>query len=369
MPESTAVLFNANDPQLPQAHLFLESLRDENRGAYGGDIWVLSTGLSPAGRRYVEQMNLKLLEDPLDYLRRWPGREVAQEFVLAGKPKKSPPAKAQSPPSFFTRCRSLLRRVFEGLDQTFWKKLSAKTDAAEEAGPTAAELEECYLEFRNKRCSKLIVLKFLEDHGDDYQRVIFCDTDVLAQGPLRQVVDQVVEDRLYYRHEENPILPGTPLWKKNFAYKTVMGAQGNGLDLGGHEINIGFLAAAPSVMWKLWNAQKELYLAEEHVGLISRGWHEQDFFRLLRAKRPEEFALFREGTVVHTCNGGLQCIKQVRPMMFQYADSGLQPAMVHFAGGTWAEFKPLSATYNMDFNAFLAYYAGSAARPARARAA
>lgn len=350
MTNKTAIVFNANDPQIPQAHLFIESLRDPARGDYGGDIWIVSTGLSSEAKSYAEIMGLNYIEDSMDFLWEWPGWHPAAEYTFSQKPQVKP----QLMPANTSSClKYLAKRFFLFL----WKqKQPAKEEilcADEEA------LKEYFCEFRNKRLSKLLFLNFLEQHGKDYEKIILCDTDILAQSPVKGVFDQLVDDRLYYWREDCPILPGTSLWRKNQAYKKLLRDRNRNVDLGGHEINIGFLAGMPQCLQKVLSMQKELELAEEHIELISHRWHEQDYFRLLRGLHPGWFTLFKEGTVVHLCNGGEKLIKEIKPLEFRYIISGTKPTIVHFTSASWAQFDSINKTYRMKPEDFFSYYVDS----------
>lgn len=384
MSKKTAVIFNANDPQMPQAHLFVESLRDPLRGNYDGDVWIVSTHLSTDAKKYIKKMNFQYIEDPMDFLWDWPGRHVAAEYTRSTKPKqllKSFKEKAKLMEEEINRIREETNRAREEANRAreeairaqgnikiieekvismfeIVQDLEEKVRNAEKENVHAQEeaLKGYFYEFRNKRLSKLLVLKFLELHGAKYEKIIVCDTDILVQSPVKEVFDQVVDDRLYYWIEENQILPGTYLWHKNLGYKKLMTDKSQHINFGRHEINIGFLAGRPHFVQKVWSIQKELMLAEEHIKLITYGWHEQDYFRLLRGLHPDWFALFREGTVVQLCNGGGMLIKEERPLEFKFVTSNNKPIIVHFAGGTWSPFDSINKTYRLKAEDFFSYY-------------
>ena len=102
--------------------------------------------------------------------------------------------------------------------------------------------------------------------------------------------------------------------------------------------------------------QKKIMLSKKYARLIPYGWHEQDYFRLLRGLYPKYFALFKEGTVIHTCDDGKIMIREVKPLEFLFAFSDAKPAMVHFAGGTWTLYESIKRSYSFSADEFLTYY-------------
>ena len=401
--KKTAVIFNANDPQLPQAHLFIESLRDPDRGNYQGDIWVLSTELSPLAKKYVDKMQVRYFEDPLDFLWEWEGRDDAAEYTMCHENKNKSVIKTDKiitleknikqkrellmknekllssrtrpktiPANMKSALRYLVERSYDYVTGRRKKKKDAEKEylkdlideidklekelAREESRQEKISLEKCFYKFRNKRCSKLIIVDFLKKYGTNYEKIIFCDTDILIQGPIEKIFEQIQDDKIYYWQEEFPILPGTHLWGKQLVYKKLFPDKAKNVDFGFHEINIGFLAGKPSVFQEVCNLQKELYLNEENVALISESWHEQYFYHFIRSQKPDWFSLFQEGLVIHLCNGGAMLMEERYPLNFYHKKTQQKPTVVHFAGGTWKPFNSLNRCYQTDPNNFFFYY-------------
>ena len=356
-PRRTAVVLNANDPQLPQVHVFAESLRDPRLGNFRGDIWVVSTKLSKRSKAYLRRSDIGFLEDPLDFLWDWSGWRTAAylqwAFLKAEEEKRRPPPPRPGAGELFPK-RLVTKLKHYGKETIQSVRGTDDEDEEEQQEPTHEELKDEFCRYRNIRMSKQLFLDFLNLHGKDYDRFIFCDGDILLQSDIEAVLDQVKDDRVYYWREEYPILPGSGLWLKNLAYFDAF--PNADIDLGGHEINMGFLAGSREAMLELWTAHRRHYLAEEHVQLLESKWHEQDFVRLIRAEHPDRFELFQLGTVVHLCAGGEDFIRESSPHRFSCAISGVEPVVVHFAGGTWRAFPHLRRAYTCDWELLVRYY-------------
>lgn len=390
-----ALVFNANSPQIAQAYLFLESLRDKKRGSFQGDIWIVSSGLNELAKKYAEKYRIGFVEDSMEYLWDWPGWKIAAENMISykDKMKESEESLQKSINMYEEIQKALKKKTFTQVEghisadmksatKFIFKKVYAYLNKGTapkrnqntmlmEADKIKSQIkqktkniatlrkqvvQESFIEYRNKRQSKFIFLKFLKDYGGNYSKVILCDIDILIQNSVKHVFDQITEDKLYYWREERKIHPGTSLWKKNLAYKNLIGNTPNGVDLGIDEINIGFIAGKPRILEHVLTMQKDLYLNESHIELIPHFWHEQDYYRLLKGMKPQLFQQFVEGTIIHLCNGGNQLIREVKPLEFRFIETNKKPTVVHFAGGAWQSYNSLNKSYKVDPDDFYKYY-------------
>ncbi|WP_375687107.1 glycosyltransferase [Pseudooceanicola sp. LIPI14-2-Ac024] len=296
--KKNAIVFTANTMHVAQANLMIESLFDQYGGNFRGDLWVISTHLSKRCQAFLDSRGIKYLINPLVEVQDWPYREE----IAASQPEYQ-----------------------NG-------KLT---------------LDDAFLLYRNKRMSKLIVCDWVRKFGDQYESMALCDNDLYFQRDVNELFEKTYADPgvLWYWHEENKMLPGTNLWKKNFNYSRHHDA--SEIDFGEHEINIGFVIAKPRLMASVFSEVRALFdsvalpLFAEHL------WHDQDLVRLIRGKFPEKFRLFDEGDVLHLCNGGKELIEERVPQQFFHKKTNEKPCVVHFAGGVWKGFPSVAASFNV----------------------
>ena len=348
MTKKNALLFTANDPQVAQGHLLFTSLRDRDRGNFDGDIWVISTHLDERTRQFLDQNNMRYFVDPLDDLWEWPGWKDAARANIATSLNKYSGLSARE------TLKKILRHPFTAAVDQVTAQLYRTP--AKKAFHTENRLRKSFENFRDKRQSKFIVAEFVEAHGDKYENLIVCDNDIFIQSPVDAAFEQVEDGKIFYRHEEFEILPGTPLWTKNAAYKRLWPEIGSGLDAHRHEINIGFIAARSADMGWLFASDRDLFLEERNRPLLADNWHDQDYVRVLRAKHPDRFKLFTEDTVVHLCNGGENLVEEGPAMTFTAKMTGLRPMAIHFAGGRWRDYASIQGVFDVDPNAYYEYY-------------
>lgn len=299
----TAIVFTANTPHLAHANLMLESLRDPKKGNFSGDVWVISTGLSNRAQNYLDSQKIKYLISNLNSLYEW------KEWKNI--------AKAQ--PEF----ENLLKNM-----------------GMEDALVASFEL------YRNKRMSKLILLDWVKKFGEDYDFIALGDNDLYFQRDIHELFDVAYSadpNKIHYWQEENEILPGSWLWKKDFHYARFYDV--SDIDFGKHEINIGFILGQPNVLYQAFSNVKKSFFNLLPSLFISYHWHDQDLIRLDRAMQPERYALLEEGSIVHLCNGGDRVILEKYPGEFYHKKTENKPYMIHFAGGAWKNFPSIKDSY------------------------
>lgn len=302
----TAIIFTANTPHLAKANLMIESLKDEDRGNFKGDLWVISTGLSARAKNYLDSINASYLVNQLSELKEW----------------------------------------------KYWEKIAEAQPEYEEKLEILGREESLRIAFesyRNKRMSKLIILDWIKKFGNDYDFIALCDNDLLFQRNIHELFEKYYhenEDKLYYWQEENEMVAQTSLWRKNYHYSYRHDA--SELNFGKHEINIGFILGKPSVIFKIFSDVKRSFF-DLNLELFTRhSWHDQDLVRLNRAKYPERFQLLEEGEVVHICNGGMKVVEEKYPNAFYHLKTGEKPYVIHFAGGTWERYFSIKSTYMVE---------------------
>lgn len=303
--ERTAIVFTANTPHLAHANLLINSLRDENKGNFQGDIWVISTGLAVRAQNFLDSIGVKYLINTLSSLNEWKN----------------------------------------------WKQIAENSPQYQEFRKEKKREESLQLAFesyRNKRMSKFIILDWVEKFGGLYDFIALCDNDLYFQRDIQVLFEQYYgqgPDKIYYWHEENEILPGTSLWEKNFHY--LQRYDISNLDFGTNEINIGFIMCSPAIISQVFSDVWKAFLTLD-INLFSRhGWHDQDLVRLNRAQYPERYTLVQEGIVVHMCNGGANVVEEKYSQEFYHLKTGEKPYVIHFAGASWEPYT-IGPSYLVD---------------------
>lgn len=306
----TAIIFTANTPHLAHANLMIDSLFDKNKGNFEGDLWVISTGLSERAKSFLDSKNIRYLVSELKYVYEWKD----------------------------------------------WKKVAkAQPEYSElrKKGETEEVLREAFAAYRNKRLSKLIILDWVKKFGAQYDFIVLGDNDLYFQNDIHQLFEKAYErdmEAIHYWQEENAILPGTPLWKKDFHYSRLHDS--TALDFGKNEINIGFVMGTPDNIYTVFNNVKKMFFELNSELFINFKWHDQDLVRVDRAMRPDKYRLFDEGDIIHLCNGGENVVEETEPRTFVHKKTGEKLYMVHFAGGAWKKYNSIAATYNVDPNEY-----------------
>ncbi|MCH2154712.1 MAG: hypothetical protein MK080_01775 [Opitutales bacterium] len=352
-----AIVVNCNEAQLPQLDLFVSSARNNTLGDFVGDFWAVSTLLGEKGRAYCAARNIQCIENSLDWIADWESALDAAIFTLQDdRDRKAYYAEhpdelqylSEWDPSYFATSwverRELLSVGYKRVPDSVRGKFKWRNELMTEALRL----------FRNKRMSKLIFLDFLELHGEKYDRVLFCDTDIYIQSDLDAVFEQIGSGHVYFEEELSPIHVGSSLWNKNYHYRRLMGGDTE-IESIRHEMNIGFLGANPETAKIVFERHKELYLRGENAALIPHGWHDQDFFRVIKSQFPELFCRFEYNSVRHLCNGGEMNFHEREPFRFSEKSTDHLVPVVHFAGGVWRNYKSVTKCYSVNLDTFFSY--------------
>ena len=310
MNQRTAFVFTANTPQVAQANLMLESLRDPQRGNFEGDIWVISTGLSERAKSYLDSQEINYLISKLNYVYEWKDWKKV----------------AEAQPEY----------------HEFSKK--ANKEIAQ---------RQAFQFYRNKRLSKLIIIDWVKKFGSQYDFIALGDNDLYFQRDVNELFAKAHargEDQVHFWQEEFKIQPGSNLWKKDFHYIRLHDAAE--LDFGTNEINIGFILGKPQQIKKVFENVKKYFFELNSDLFACYAWHDQDLVRLDKAKRPEAYKLLDEGEIVHLCNGGDRVISEDFPMEFFHTKTKRKPYIVHFAGGAWKKYPSVAPSYKVDEDNF-----------------
>lgn len=292
----TALLFTANSPHVAQAWLMLTSFRDPARGAFTGDIWVLSTDLDDSARAYLDSIDVRYFTDDMAWA------EAEMNWRQTVPPQSDDDALA------------------------------------------------AFHIYRNKRMSKLIYTDWFAEHGASYDAVAICDNDLYAQRDVNGLFDLAANGCLNYTPEVYPMWPGTSLWRKDARYRQVTGQWD--YDPGLYEVNIGFVTARPDVMAELFETLRERFPELPPRLIRDDRWHDQDLTRVLRWQRPDLFAEFPEDSILHLCGGGMEIVEERSPGHFVNRLTGAVPRIVHFGGGEWRNFTSVKRPYLVNPQTF-----------------
>lgn len=302
--QKNAIIFTANTMHVAQANLMIESLFDPEKGNFQGDLWVISTHLSPRCQNFLDSRGIKYLINPLGSFQKWKYRREI----------------ARSQPEF-------------------------KSGRLNE--------DDAFLLYRNKRMSKLIICDWVDKFGADYDAIALCDNDLYFQRDANALFEKTAHidaKVLWYWQEENKNLPGSNLWTKNFHYTRLHDV--DGLDFGNHEINIGFVISTPKLMRQVFQRVWDLFYRCNIELFRDHHWHDQDLVRVIRAQDPHLFRLFDEGDILHLCNGGQTLVDERSPQEFYHTKSEEKPYIVHFAGGAWKPFTSIAPSYTVHDGVF-----------------
>ncbi len=330
-PSRCVVAFNCNDGQVAQASLLIKTLRNEEMGRYNGRILAITTSLSDESKSWFASQGVEVFEKPLDFLDDWKGREFAANTL------------------FFEHERGEMGKS--------WRRVKAHYSSVGGGSPMdglikdamalSSEFDSEFLfeQFKNKRFSKLNVIPALESLRGEVDWVLFCDTDIVYQRPVDCLFDSIPEGAISGEFEVVGINPGMALYAKDARYNELFGGDaGSDINLG-EELNIGVLAGRLRDMVDVWVEAKSLMLDERYLPLYRSNWHEQDFFRLLRVKRPQRFGRFPENHVYHACGYASSFVEQREPMRFGVSFADTIPVAMHFAGGVWRQFENIRGIY------------------------
>lgn len=341
MSDRLLICLNGNDGQIPQVRIFLETLSAAHASTFPGDIALITTGLSASNRRWLSQKEVLVHMDTLDWLFSLPISKRIGLFEIV-----------------LQRCQSLLNTALDMKEAGFKRSRyfnmvasalfqSALRDGKHEScwassGRTAFET------YRNKHFSKLGLRSLLNSSSRRYDRILFCDADMIFQRPLTALIERM-GDLLLVGDEVNSITPGTDIYRSNRLadrYPSLRQTLSSGEDA--HEPNVGVLAGTAESMLRLLEDWIRIMFHSGFEDLFtahpSDFWHEQDFLRLLRDRNPTAFGSLARGEVLHLSNHG-HTLARERAGRFTLLDDGTEPMIVHFAGASWRRYRSIRQKY------------------------
>ncbi|EDY84939.1 hypothetical protein VDG1235_4573 [Verrucomicrobiia bacterium DG1235] len=338
-----AVFFNCNDPQLPQVSWLVESLRSKTGGDFSGQIFALSTGLSDVSRKWLDGLGVGWRVRDLQGLGDW-SEWCGAANTVHNEMRYARDRRGESDIWNGSLCEQLSGL---GCSQISDMLASAVEGSSSTDGPSN------WSQFRNKRFSKLGIIPALEELEGQFDWVVFCDTDIIFQESLSGLFESLPEGKVAGELEMGRIRPGSGIAIKDGYLREIRPEEASRIEFPDRELNIGLLAARPANMLSTWKAARELMLATENRPLYERHWHEQDFFRLLRAREPERFSRLPSNSVFHACGHAVDFVEQDEEVRFSVRGSRRRPAAMHFAGGTWRKFPMVSQVYTATYETLM----------------
>jgi hypothetical protein len=210
-------------------------------------------------------------------------------------------------------------------------------------------LEQSFRTYRNKHFSKLLLRSFLRNSGQNYDRMILCDADMIFQTKIARVFDQLNDDRIWVGNEVNSIVPGTHIYGSNEQAKKFDIYERLSFGKDAHELNVGFVAGQVTAIATWMEDWQQLMFESGLEGLFTCHpeyyWHEQDFCRLLRDMDPGRFGVFGPELLVHVCNHGDRLLTETESRVFCLKETGEPPVVIHFCGGSWKAHEGLKREY------------------------
>ncbi len=341
------VCVNGNDGQFAQLSLFCNTLKDKTKGAFTGDICILSTKLSTNIKFFFNEKNIDVHIDELKELYDLP---VAKKIALFAKSRLkviSSVEKANSKGNIpkdinFHRMETIVANAL------FQKNLDEKLYESD----VFWEMEgiSLFRNYMNKHFSKLGILSYLDKIRDKYDKILLCDGDMIFQRPVEELFKQVNDNRICITNEIESITPGTHIYQSNKLAIDKYPDLGEVLEMGenAHELNVGVLLGGTSEMEGVLKKWKHLMFKSNFECLFtihSTGfWHEQDFMRLLRDMNPNNFKSLEFKYIIHMCSLGYTIISEKKGV-FKLKKNGENPIIVHFAGGTWMKYPKIHNAY------------------------
>ncbi len=354
------VVINGNDGQLPQIYLFLKTLRDPDKGAFLGEVAVVSTELSAPAVRWLEARKVQVFQKRITrVLDHWPLWRKIAAFEKARKVvyKEPFPPKRQ-------RFQILSYFLAQG-DREEWVLWVAKAYWMCSWFDTYlhTELRQEFDLWHRKHLSKLNVIPLLDSQPNRWRKVMVCDSDMIFQGPVDALFSQVPEGKICIREEVEPLIPeeqgGSPVTGSNqwAIDKSFSWAKSLQMGAHAHEVNVGvFLGSYETVLQRM-KEWETLMFDRRHAILWTCHrrffWHEQDFFRLLRDLTPNGFFPLGPEWILHGCGKGVDLVEQLGDDSFAIRDKGVKPVIMHFAGGVWRQFQRIQNVYNTKFETIL----------------
>lgn len=345
---NTLFVANGNDGQLGQISLFVDSLRDKNKGNYSGDILIISTALSENVQQHLKSRGIKICSSPLpEITENWSFRHkiIAFEMAQAKGGWLRCFLRSGSKGSFRKKISDWLFRadiyalVFA---RRFFPKLRQKMEAGFDL-------------WHRKHFSKFVLFNYFKQGGEVPDKIVMCDADMIFQRDVAALLDGILPGVVYYGDEVEPMLPasqgGSPVYESNewaiehnFPHAKLLSMGSNT-----HEANVGFFCGDGATIVQMMNRWRELIFAESLRELLVcerlAFWHEQDFFRLLRDMKEIPFQAVGTDVIVHACHKGSDLIERNPEGVFVKKDTQVAPVIVHFAGGVWRRYADIAAIY------------------------
>lgn len=344
------VVFNGNDGQAAQAKEFIDSLRDPERGAYKGDIVIISTQLSPEFVEWYERQGVivfqRRITEVLDDWSFWVDI-AAFEHARMSVNRKVRYSRNRERIIYKIvkndrreRCL-LLAKVFKAyawINRSWKKQLAKEFDI-----------------WHRKHLSKLNLIPMLEDSDVAWGRVLVCDADMVFQRPVAELFDRVEEGNVYVAEEIEAMIPreegGSPVFGSNLLVKQLFPEWSDIIDLGHtarREVNVGVFFGGRDTILKTAKKWRTLMLSSGYEKLfvcdLYDFLHEQDFFRLLRDKDKNGFVDVGLDCVYHSCHAASDDIQYANGRFSRKSNKEI-PVIMHFAGGVWKEFPHISHKY------------------------
>jgi hypothetical protein len=343
------IVFNGNDGQAPQAKLFIETLRDPSKGAFDGDIAIISTALSPEYVAWYESQGVLVFQrrvvEVLDEWKHWLDIAIFEHVRVNKRVRYYRPWEfliSKYTKGDLARRYALLQKVFK-----FCAKISPQW---------RKKLHDEFEIWHRKHMSKLNIIPFLESHGKRWDRVMLCDADMVFQGQAKCLFERVEPGKICVAEELEAMVPmgegGSPVYGSNVITREQYPEWRDLIELGPdarHEVNVGvFLGDYDTVLQTAldWRA---LMLESGYEWLfychIDDFLHEQDFFRLLRDRDKNKFVDLGLDLIYHGCNAARLDIS-FEEDRFTRKSNGVVPVLMHFAGGIWKDFPVVEKPYS-----------------------
>lgn len=347
------VIFNGNDGQTPQAKMFIETLRDPEKGNYEGDIVIISTELSTDYVAWYESQGVivfqRRITEVLDEWKEWLNVAVF-EHIRMNSPLKYGGVKgylmsliSEANDSRVGRRYSLYRMLFK-----LYTNLKPRW---------RGQMREEFDLWHRKHMSKLNVIPFLQANDKRWDRVMLCDADMVFQKPVSQLFDAVEPRKICVAEEIEPMIPlkegGSPVYGSNAIVRKRYSEWHDLVQMGTnarHEVNVGVFLGDFNTVLETAIEWRTLMLESNYQSLfychVTDFLHEQDFFRLLRDKDKEKFKDLGLDNIYHGCNAAIEdisCVDQV----FVRKSNDATPVIMHFAGGVWQNFSHVKNSYDM----------------------
>ena len=345
------VIFNANDPQLPQVDTYLRTLFDKRRGAYDGDCVLISTKLSGRVRTHIQSMGCIIFEEEMEWLydlRFW--KTIAAHEIL----KRENSILRQHMKENNYRI-NLISKIEQRLTMI---KASYLVNRSRIDSSLHRQLRREFDLYLRKHFSKLNIFAFLESSGESYDNILLTDADMVFQKPVEELLGIVEPGNCYVGDQCKPLVEGNNQYRSNQHARKYEIHKFLRYGPNAHEVNVGIVLAEADTMLKYLHEWQFLMFNSNLEGLFCCHpvdfWHEQDFFRLLRDMHSQNFVSVDHRYFVHAIYGQSKMIKEIGPLSFEIEEEpGLRPYIVHFPGDHWKRFPSVKKEYERTLDDIL----------------